>query len=153
MSSSRTNVTLRITVTPQNVTLDVDAHAGPDVDAHAGPDADVQVGAIKEAPRAVPLIEADEKDCVYPPHLDGLRTHGDNWHGHPLPVDLIVAIDKLQWSTFAWIAVLALCALYCGLVCITLKGACQFLLCIPMILVCLHAMYCAIEGIHINRGY
>ena len=67
MSSSRTHVTLRITVTPQNVTLDVDAHAGPDADAHAGPDADVQVGAIKEAPRAVPLIEADEAFCMFEP--------------------------------------------------------------------------------------
>ena len=31
--SSSTNITLRITVTPQNVTLDVDAHAGPNLDA------------------------------------------------------------------------------------------------------------------------
>ena len=44
---------------------------------------------------------------VYPPHLDGLRTHGDNWEGQPVNVGLIVAIDKLQWSTPAWVAVLS----------------------------------------------
>ena len=156
MSSSRTNVTLRITVTPQNVTLDVDAHAGPDTNAHAGPDAYVQADETKEAPVLL-TARADEKEAtpsVYPPHLDGLRTHGDNWEGQPLNVGLIVAIDKMQWSTCAWVAVIVLCALYCGLVyAISLIGSGEFLLCMPMILACVLAVCCAVEGIYINRGY
>ena len=71
-------------------------------------------GASKEAPL---LIEEDGSDSpeeaqphVYPPHLDGLRTHGDE-----VDVDSILAVAELQWPTSAFVGVIAFCFLAIGL--------------------------------------
>ena len=73
-------------------------------------------GASKEAPF---LVEADGSDSpeeaqphVYPPHLDGLRTHGDE-----VDVDLIVAVAELQWPTSTFVVVISFCLLVLGLFC------------------------------------
>ena len=74
-----------------------------------------ETGASKEAPF---VLEADgssdspeeAQPYVYPPHLDGLRTHGDE-----VDVDSIMAVAELQWPTSAFVGVIALCFLAIGL--------------------------------------
>jgi hypothetical protein len=71
-------------------------------------------GASKEAPF---LVEADApsdspeeaQPYVYPPHLDGLRTHGEE-----VDVDSIVAVAELQWPTSAFVGVIGVCFLNRG---------------------------------------
>ena len=66
----------------------------------------LDAGASKEAPF---VLEADgssdspdeAQPYVYPPHLDGLRTHGDE-----VDVDSIVAVAELQWPTSAFVGVI-----------------------------------------------
>ena len=69
----------------------------------------LDAGASKEAPF---LVEADASSdspteaqpFVYPPHLDGLRTHGDE-----VDVNSILAVAELQWPTSAFLGVIGLC--------------------------------------------
>ena len=75
----------------------------------------LDAGASKEAPF---VLEADgssdspeeAQPYVYPPHLDGLRTHGDE-----VDVDSILAVAELQWPTSAFVGVLGFCFLAIGL--------------------------------------
>ena len=75
----------------------------------------LDAGASKEAPF---VLEADASSdspeeaqpYVYPPHLDGLRTHGDE-----VDVDSILAVAELQWPTSAFVGVIAFCFLAIGL--------------------------------------
>ena len=75
----------------------------------------LDAGASKEAPF---LVEADASSdspeeaqpYVYPPHLDGLRTHGDE-----VDVDSIVAVAELQWPTSAFVGVIFFSFLALGL--------------------------------------
>ena len=75
----------------------------------------LDAGASKEAPF---LVEADASSdspeeaqpYVYPPHLDGLRTHGDE-----VDVDSILAVAELQWPTIAFVGVICFCFLAIGL--------------------------------------
>ena len=75
----------------------------------------LDAGASKEAPF---LVEADASSdspeeaqpYVYPPHLDGLRTHGDE-----VNVDSIMAVAELQWPTIAFVGVFGFCFLAIGL--------------------------------------
>ena len=75
----------------------------------------LDAGASKEAPF---LVEADASSdspeeaqpYVYPPHLDGLRTHGDE-----VDVDSILAVAELQWPTSAFVGVICSCFLAIGL--------------------------------------
>ena len=75
----------------------------------------LDAGASKEAPF---VLESDESSnspeaaqpYVYPPHLDGLRTHGDE-----VDVDSILAVAELQWPTSAFVGVIAFCFLAIGL--------------------------------------
>ena len=72
-------------------------------------------GASKEAPF---VLEADgssesaeeAQPYVYPPQLDGLRTHGDE-----VDVDSILAVAELQWPTSAFVGVVGFCFLAIGL--------------------------------------
>ena len=75
----------------------------------------LDAGASKEAPF---VLEADGSSdsseeappYVYPPHLDGLRTHGDE-----VNVDSILAVAELQWPTIAFVGVVGFCFLAIGL--------------------------------------
>ena len=75
----------------------------------------LDAGASKEAPF---VLEADgssdspeeAQPYVYPPHLDGLRTHGDE-----VDVDSIMAVAELQWPTSAFVGVVGICFLAIGL--------------------------------------
>ena len=75
----------------------------------------LDAGASKEAPF---VLEADgssdspdeAQPYVYPPHLDGLRTHGDE-----VDVDSIVAVAELQWPTSAFVGVIFFSFLALGL--------------------------------------
>ena len=75
----------------------------------------LDAGTSKEAPF---VLEADgspgeseeAQPYVYPPHLDGLRTHGDE-----VDFDSIVAVAELQWPTIAFVGVIFFCFLAIGL--------------------------------------
>ena len=74
-------------------------------------------GASKEAPLLVDTDGSSDspeeaQPYVYPPHLDGLRTHGDE-----VDVDLIVAVAELRWPTSAFVCVIVVCWLAIGLFC------------------------------------
>ena len=125
-------------------------------------------GASKEAPF---LIEADgssdspeeAQPYVYPPHLDGLRTHGDE-----VNVDSIMAVAELQWPTIAFVGVIAFCFLAMGLICfgwaswassvpverIESLNPFQLLLFVVPVAYVFATLLCrATVGIMINRGY
>ena len=78
----------------------------------APPAADLKMldaGASKEAPFVLEVDgssgESEEaQPYVYPPHLDGLRTHGDE-----VDVNSILAVAELQWPTSAFLGVIGLC--------------------------------------------
>ena len=125
-------------------------------------------GASKEAPF---VLEADgssgeseeAQPYVYPPHLDGLRTHGDE-----VDVDSILAVAELQWPTSAFVGVIALCFLAIGL---SIFGWASYvdsvpverleslnpfkvlLLFLPVAYVFATLLCRATVGIMINRGY
>ena len=75
----------------------------------------LDAGASKEAPF---VLESDgssdspeeAQPYVYPPHLDGLRTHGDE-----VDVDSILAVAELQWPTSAFVGVICFSFLAIGL--------------------------------------
>ena len=72
-------------------------------------------GASKEAPLLVDTDGSSDspeeaQPYVYPPHLDGLRTHGDE-----VDVDSILAVAELQWPTSAFVGVICFCFLAIGL--------------------------------------
>ena len=77
----------------------------------------LDAGASKEAPF---VLESDgssdspeeAQPYVYPPHLDGLRTHGDE-----VDVDSILAVAELQWPTSAFVGAIGACWLAFGLFC------------------------------------
>ncbi len=118
-------------------------------------------GASKEAPF---LVEADgssdspteAQPFVYPPHLDGLRTHGDE-----VDVDSILAVAELQWPTSAFVGVIGFCWLAFGLFCLWWGSAFEtydyssqfFLFGLPFICVIARLQAKATVGIMINRGY
>ena len=117
----------------------------------------LDAGASKEAPF---LIEADAPSdspteapaaYVYPPHLDGLRTHGDE-----VDVDSILAVAELEWPTSTFVVVIGFCFLALGII---LSGFAtesmsfyQFLG-LPLAFVLTITMVKATVGIMINRGY
>ena len=75
----------------------------------------LDAGASKEAPFVLDAGgSSDSREAaqpyVYPPHLDGLRTHGDE-----VDVDSILAVAELQWPTSAFVGVIAFCFLAIGL--------------------------------------
>ena len=118
-------------------------------------------GASKEAPF---VLEADgssdspeeAQPYVYPPHLDGLRTHGDE-----VDVDSILAVAELQWPTSAFVGVICFCWLAFGLFCLWWGSAFEtydyssqfFLFGLPFICVIARLQAKATVGIMINRGY
>jgi hypothetical protein len=120
-----------------------------------------ETGASKEAPF---LVEADgssdspteAQPFVYPPHLDGLRTHGDE-----VDVDSILAVAELQWPTSAFVGVIGFCWLAFGLFCLWWGSAFEtydyssqfFLFGLPFICVIARLQAKATVGIMINRGY
>ena len=72
-------------------------------------------GASKEAPLLVDTDGSSDspeeaQPYVYPPHLDGLRTHGNE-----VNVDSIMAVAELQWPTSAFVGVVGICFLAIGL--------------------------------------
>ena len=75
----------------------------------------LDAGASKEVPF---VLEADgssdspdeAQPYVYPPHLDGLRTHGDE-----VDVASILAVAELQWPTSAFVGVIGFSFLAIGL--------------------------------------
>ena len=75
----------------------------------------LDAGASKEAPFVLETDgssgESEEaQPYVYPPHLDGLRTHGDE-----VNVDSIMAVAELQWPTIAFVGVICFTFLAIGL--------------------------------------
>ena len=121
----------------------------------------LDAGASKEAPF---VLEADgssdaaeeAQPYVYPPHLDGLRTHGDE-----VDVDSILAVAELQWPTSAFVGAIGVCWLAFGLFCLWWGSAFEtydyssqfFLFGLPFICVIARLQAKATVGIMINRGY
>ena len=75
----------------------------------------LDAGASKEAPFVLEANGSSDspeeaQPYVYPPHLDGLRTHGDE-----VDVDSILAVAELQWPTSAFVGVVGFCFLAIGL--------------------------------------
>ena len=128
----------------------------------------LDAGASKEAPF---VLEADgssdspeeAQPHVYPPHLDGLRTHGDE-----VDVDSIVAVAELQWPTSAFVSVIGVCFLAIGLSIfgwashvdsvpverLESLNPFQVLLVVVPVAYVLATLLCrATVGIMINRGY
>jgi len=126
----------------------------------------LDAGASKEAPF---VLEADgssgeseeAQPYVYPPHLDGLRTHGDE-----VDIDSILAVAELQWPTSAFVGVVGICFLAIGLsifgwasyvdsvpVELTLNPFQFLLLFLPVAYVFATLLCKATVGIMINRGY
>ena len=120
----------------------------------------LDAGASKEAPF---LVEADASSdspteaqpFVYPPHLDGLRTHGDE-----VDVDSILAVAELQWPMSAFVCAIGLCWLAFGLFCLACASALEkgdsfqfYLFGVPFICVIARLQAKATVGIMINRGY
>ena len=122
-------------------------------------------GASKEAPLLVDTDGSSDspeeaQPYVYPPHLDGLRTHGDE-----VDVDSILAVAELQWPTSAFVGVIVFCFLAIGL---SIFGWAsyvdsapveqvklfQFLLFVVPVAYVFATLLCrATVGILINRGY
>ena len=125
-------------------------------------------GASKEAPLLVDTDGSSDspeeaQPYVYPPHLDGLRTHGDE-----VDVDSIVAVAELQWPTIAFVGVIFFCFLAIGL---SIFGWASYvdsvpverleslnpfkvlLLFLPVAYVFATLLCRATVGIMINRGY
>ena len=125
----------------------------------------LDAGASKEAPF---VLEADgssdspdeAQPYVYPPHLDGLRTHGDE-----VDVDSILAVAELRWPTSAFVGVICFCFLAIGL---SIFGWAsyvdsapveqvkpfQFLLVVAPVAYVFATLLCrATVGIMINQGY
>ena len=120
----------------------------------------LDAGASKEAPF---LVEADASSdspteaqpFVYPPHLDGLRTHGDE-----VDVDSIMAVAALEWPTSAFAGAIVLCWLAFGLFCLACASALEkgdsfqfYLFGVPLACVVARLTAKATVGIMINRGY
>jgi fatty acid desaturase len=120
----------------------------------------LDAGASKEAPF---LVEADASSdspeeaqpYVYPPHLDGLRTHGDE-----VDVDSIMAVAALEWPTSAFAGAIVLCWLAFGLFCLWWGSALEkgdsfqfYLFGVPLACVVARLTAKATVGIMINRGY
>ena len=120
----------------------------------------LDAGASKEAPF---VLEADgssdspeeAQPHVYPPHLDGLRTHGDE-----VDVDSIVAVAELQWPTSAFVGAIGLCWLAFGLFCLACASALEkgnsfqfYLFGVPLACAVARLTAKATVGIMINRGY
>ena len=128
----------------------------------------LDAGASKEAPF---LVEADASSdspeeaqpYVYPPHLDGLRTHGDE-----VDVNSILAVAELQWPTIAFVGVIGFCFLAIGLLLfgwasyvdsvpverLESLNPFQFLLLFLPVAYVFATLLCrATVGIMINRGY
>ena len=128
----------------------------------------IEAGASKEAPF---VLEADgssdspeeAQPYVYPPHLDGLRTHGDE-----VDVDSILAVAELEWPTSTFVVVIGFCVLAIGLFCFgwaawassvpverleSLNPFKVLLLFLPVAYVFATLLCRATVGIMINRGY
>ena len=122
-------------------------------------------GASKEAPLLVDTDGSSDspeeaQPYVYPPHLDGLRTHGDE-----VDVDLILAVAELQWPTSAFVGVICFCFLAIGLsifgwasyvdsVPVESVNSFQFLLFVLPVAYVFATLLCrATVGIMINRCY
>ena len=120
----------------------------------------LDAGASKEAPF---VLEADgssespeeAQPYVYPPHLDGLRTHGDE-----VDVDSILAVAELRWPTSAFLGVIGLCWLAFGLFCLVCASALErgdsfqfYLVGVPLACGVARLTAKATVGIMINRGY
>ena len=125
----------------------------------------LDAGASKEAPF---VLEADGSSespeeappYVYPPHLDGLRTHGDE-----VDVDSILAVAELQWPTSAFVGVICFSFLAIGLSIFgwasyvdsarveSVKPFQVLLLFLPVAYVFATLLCRATVGIMINRGY
>ena len=125
----------------------------------------LDAGASKEAPFVLDADgssgESEEaRPYVYPPHLDGLRTHGDE-----VDVDSILAVAELQWPTSTFVVVISFCLLVLGLFCfawaawassapVESVNSFQFLLFVVPVAYVFATLLCrATVGIMINRCY